>query len=750
MIVYDLQALQSAAHGERGIARYVSDLAEALLERHDGVVDVFAWNDRLPFVDRIGDLGLGGRLRSFSELRGERVDLVHVNSVFEPLMYGEVGVPVRADRVVVTCYDLIPYRFLDQYLTDRQRAASYRARLGMIASADAVVTDSESAAADVHDLIGVERDRLTVIGAGVGGQFTFPTAPLADRMLELRRGLPNLRPRYLLVPTGIDWRKNIPGVIASFGRLPADVRHRHQLVLACKVDAEQRTWIEDLAGEAGALDQVVITGFVSDEDLVRLYQTAELVVFPSFYEGFGLPVLEARRCGARVICSGASSLPEVLVDASARFDPHDPGEMAAVMERALTDPTFAARLDRVGDAGFTWAAAADRLVDVYRATTATITRTRPTTTSSTTAGPPRIAARTTDRRRLALVTILPPTPSGVADHSARLASAIGDEFDDIDLTVFVAGASAVTPTGRFQVSELAELVPRWDRGDFDRVVYCFGNNPWHRDAYQLLQIVPGSVFLHDVRLTGMFDLWYRHRFETNLYRDDEDPLFARPVVGLAESVFVQSAHAAELVRAEAGRSDVRVIDIGPHPCAPAPGSRVVAGRSGDDLPWVVTLGIASPAKRTDTFVAAARLLVERGVARAAIVGADGERHVRRDDDITVTGQVDDAEFFAWLDRASVVVQLRQGTNGESSGVVAHALAHGVPLVVSDIGAMSELGDDVASKVAVDIDAPALADAIEQLLADDECRSSMREAALAVAARETPAVQARRLVDALFG
>lgn len=735
MIVFDLQALQSAAHGERGIARYVFDLAAALVDRHADAVDVFAWNDRLPFVDRLADLGLGERLRSFSDLRGRRADLVHVNSVFEPLMYGEVGVPVRADRVVVTCYDLIPYRFPDQYLADRQRAASYRARLGMIASADAVVTDSRSAADDVHDLLGVERDRLTVIGAGVGGQFRTPVSPIADRMVELRRAMPGLRPRFVLVPTGIDWRKNIPGVVAAFGRLPAELRTAHQLVLSCKVDAAQRSWIERLAADAGVLEQVVITGFVSDDDLVRLYQTAELVVFPSFYEGFGLPVLEARRCGARVVCSGASSLPEVLVDASARFDPHDEVEMAHVIGRALSDPSFAARLDRVADAGFTWEAAADRLVEVYRATVG---------------GGRRRGAPTSGCRRLALVTVLPPTPSGVADHSARLAAAIGDRFDDVELTVFVAGASAVTPTGRYEVSELAELVPRAERGDFDRVVYCFGNNPYHRDAYQLLQVVPGSAFLHDVRLSGMFDLWYRHRFETILYDDDEKPLFARPVVALAESVFVQSAHAAELVRAEAGSTPVEVVDIGPHPCAPAERARGGSGGSGDGLPWVVTLGIASPVKRTATFVAASRMLVERKVARAAVVGADGESYVRSGDGVEVTGQVADAEFFAWLDRASVAVQLREVSNGESSGVVAHALAHGVPLVVSDIGAMAELPDDVAVKVSVGIDAEQLANVIEHLLADDDRRASMRDAALRLASRETPTAQASRLVDALFG
>ena len=118
MIVYDLQAVQSAAHGERGIARYVRDLAETLAAEHPDVVDVFAWNDDLPYVDRLDEFALGDRLRPFSELRDLDVDLLHVNSPFELLDYGQIGVPVRARKLVVTCYDLIPYRFPQSYLTD--------------------------------------------------------------------------------------------------------------------------------------------------------------------------------------------------------------------------------------------------------------------------------------------------------------------------------------------------------------------------------------------------------------------------------------------------------------------------------------------------------------------------------------------------------------------------------------------------------------------------------------------------------
>ena len=155
----------------------------------------------------------------------------------------------------------------------------------------------------------------------------------------------------------------------------------------------------------------------------------------------------------------------------------------------------------------------------------------------------------------------------------------------------------------------------------------------------------------------------------------------------ATAVLVQSTHAAELLRETTGFASA---DVGPHPCW----NDGEAGHIDDgEPPWVVSAGIAHEAKQTDRFAAAARRLVSDGTARAAIVGDGAGRFVTDGDGIVAAGHVDAAEFDRWLRRASVLVQLRAGSNGESSGVVAHGLARGVPLVVTDIGAMSELPDE---------------------------------------------------------
>ena len=366
MIVFDLQALQSGAHGERGIGRYTLELASALHRGFTDVVDFFAWNDRLPPTPMLERLDVGARLVPFSALAGERVDVLHVNSPFEMLDLADVAVPVEARRLAVTCYDLIPYRFAEAYLTDPFAAARYRARLGLLASCDAVVADSQSAADDLAELVGIDRRRLHVIGGGVGGEFVPPNDGASARMARLRAELPTLRDRYVLVPTGMDWRKNAAGAIAAYALVAAELRERHQLVLSCAVEPGYEAWLRLLADEAGIAEQLVVTGYVADATLVRLYQTAEVVVFPSFYEGFGLPVLEALRCGARVITSGVSSLPELIGDKRALFDPADPADMARLLDAALRDPGVGARTGTEEEARFTWPATARKLVDVYR------------------------------------------------------------------------------------------------------------------------------------------------------------------------------------------------------------------------------------------------------------------------------------------------------------------------------------------------------------------------------------------------
>jgi glycosyltransferase involved in cell wall biosynthesis len=363
VIVYDLQAIQSPVHAGRGIGRFVWELALALQREHAGLVDAFAWNDAL---DRPGELDrFDGPTAAFEQLRGADVDVLHVGSPFEPLPIDRLLPPCTARSLIATVYDLIPYRFADVYLRDPGPAAAYRSRLGLLVTADAIVADSHAAAHELEELVGVPRHRVTVVGAGVGERFVPPGEPAAVRLATLQRALPTLRAGYVLVPAGMDWRKNAAGAIAAHAALPTELRQRHQLVLQCAVTDGYAAWLEHLAREAGNLDQLVLTGQVDDDLLVALLQTSEVVCVPSYAEGFGLPVLEALHCGARVICSDTSSLPELVRDRNARFDPWDTASITRTLSRALTDGA-GATFDPPPGGAHSWSATAAAVAAVYR------------------------------------------------------------------------------------------------------------------------------------------------------------------------------------------------------------------------------------------------------------------------------------------------------------------------------------------------------------------------------------------------
>ena len=146
-------------------------------------------------------------------------------------------------------------------------------------------------------------------------------------------------PGFLLYVGGDDARKNMEGTIRAYARLPAPLRSEHQLVIACRIGPLRRFELGTFAASLGiGGDEIELTGFVTDQELAALYRACELFIFPSLYEGAGLPILEAMSCDAPVAASNTSSIPELLGDLEATFDPADPADIAAPSPRSSRTP----------------------------------------------------------------------------------------------------------------------------------------------------------------------------------------------------------------------------------------------------------------------------------------------------------------------------------------------------------------------------------------------------------------------------
>ncbi len=358
-LIVDLQTVQGGFFGNRGIRRYALGLARSL--RHRGAVHALLlnpgrrWHEELP-ADLVGadeltwsttpelrDLDAAGATAYVMTSPFERTR--PVQSAIPPYVV-ESGLPL-----VTVLYDLIP-EIVDVYPPDLM--ALYWARRPLVAQADLVLTLSEHVRRDAIERLEVDPARVAVIGAGASDFFRPPRRG-EDPAELLARHVPRLTRPYVLSVTGWSAHKNAEGLVSAWSRLPRGLRRSHQLVLACILPPDAKSaWLDQARSAGLETDEVVVTDFVDDDVLRALYQQAALFVLPSRQEGFGLPVVEAVRCGCPAITSSATALPEVLDFPPATFPVDDTDATASLIERALTDDGFRAELRAAG------AAAAER------------------------------------------------------------------------------------------------------------------------------------------------------------------------------------------------------------------------------------------------------------------------------------------------------------------------------------------------------------------------------------------------------
>jgi alpha-1,3-rhamnosyl/mannosyltransferase len=265
---------------------------------------------------------------------------------------------------VVTVHDLSWIRHPETHPPERVRMMNDILPRAL-AQASQVMVDSDFVRDEVMGHYGLEASRVTTVHAGVSGEFR--PVPPAERDAVLRaRGLES--GRYLLTVGTFEPRKNLRTIIEAFERLPEALRRRYPLVLAGAPgwgDTEIAQRVEALVRSG----DVRLAGYVPREELPALYSGAAVFVYASLYEGFGLPPLEAMACGAPVIASSASSLPEVVGEAGVLVDPLDAMALAESMQALLEDAPRREALAAAGvarAAGFTWRRCAEKALGVYR------------------------------------------------------------------------------------------------------------------------------------------------------------------------------------------------------------------------------------------------------------------------------------------------------------------------------------------------------------------------------------------------
>jgi glycosyltransferase involved in cell wall biosynthesis len=260
----------------------------------------------------------------------------------------------------VTVHDLIYARYPEAHSGLRERGMRVLVPAAARRS-DRVIVDSQSTRNDLMELVGVAAERIDVVPLGLGT--VRRAAPLPERETRERFALGERR--VLLSLSAKRPHKNLAALIDALSRLPGE--DRPLLVLPGYPTPHERE-LRERAAAAGVGGDVRLPGWVSAEELEGLWALAEGFVFPSLYEGFGLPVLEAMARGVPVACSNASSLPEVAGDAALQFDPRAPSAIADALRRLLGDATLRERLRAMGSERvqrFTWERTAKLTLESY-------------------------------------------------------------------------------------------------------------------------------------------------------------------------------------------------------------------------------------------------------------------------------------------------------------------------------------------------------------------------------------------------
>jgi glycosyltransferase involved in cell wall biosynthesis len=367
----DVTALSTRASGGIGTSQYETMRAMERAGSPHRFIMYATSQPVVPFTDRPLDLGWQLRLGSGLTTRSNILWMqTGVNR-----MLAEDGVelfwsprhllPLRARGMatVATIQD-----FWHHYFPEQQpwlNRTLNKALIGRILSvADRIVTHSESTARDAERFGDVPGERIDVIPLGVDTEVFRPAGMAQTEEALARLGV--TRP-FLLCLDVHNPRKNFAAAIAALAALPGEIRERVQLVgLGSPRATAEQARPERMARERGVESQLRLLGDVAFGDLIALYSGAEALVYPSVYEGFGMPILEAMACGCPVVTSDRSSIPEVAGDAALVVGLHEPARLADAVRQVLTDASLRERLARDGAErvrSFTWERTGERMLE---------------------------------------------------------------------------------------------------------------------------------------------------------------------------------------------------------------------------------------------------------------------------------------------------------------------------------------------------------------------------------------------------
>lgn len=623
-------------------------------------------------------------------------------------------------------YDIIPLIMREHYydLWPSHVREIYNERLEIIKEADLILSISDCTKSDLISHLGIDSNKIQVIYGSTNEELYIHT-PVSNEERQMLSEL-NISEPFLFTLTGYDFRKNNNGVISSFSKIALNYP-KYKLVIGGVKGANEREEYYRYATEKGiSSSQIHMLEYVSQECLVALYKCCNAFLFPSLYEGFGLPVLEAMRCGASVVTSNNSSLSEVAGDSCVLVNPTDEEELASAVTRLLDNPEFSNEMRKKGlnqAKKFSWNSTSKQSMDLFESL---FEKTKNIISDS-------------HKPLLAYFSPLNPQSSGISDYSEELLLYLKDFFE---IKIFVNG---FIPINSFVSSNFDIYEYEHNKGLIESIsnrLYHIGNNELHDWIYSALKKFPGTVVLHDLNLFG-FNIYttylrdkkiefcnemaYCHGAEgleaanqlitKGTYPDSQQfPMFKK-IVELSNAVITHSLWVKENIELYTEfKGNITVI---PHGFVfenqeTNQSKNILKLKLGMDNKKLAlgVFGNVIPNKRLEVIIRCfAKLLKTNPDSQLYIIGfADDsikkslnqlihELSIKKN--IEFVSAPDIELFKEHIKATDICINLRWPTMGETSGTLMRALGYGIPCIVSNVGSYQEYPDDCVWKVDVD-------------------------------------------------
>jgi len=707
-------------------AESINQLEPWIVNRLIPVVDglfapSFEYERATQFTDRLNDI-----------IEEYRIDCVWTPN---PLMVNVIFPNKKVNcEFFATIHDLIPYvmpikEWSETVTGEYNRRLDYLKDIHMICVSDATR----------HDVC-----------ARMGNEVsTYVTLEAANSKLFYRKKESlNISDEIVIVFTGgFDYRKNIYGAIEAFADVKKKITDKKLVFyIVCKYTVQEKEEFDKKVRELDIYENVILTGFITDDNLAELYNRADVFFFPSFYEGFGLPLLEAMLGGAYILSADNSSLPEVCGEHALYCDAQNVNDMAEKLEAAIKNSLSESLDDKLKRQEyaleFTWKKTA---MQTFAAISENVYSGKKT------------------RKKIALVTPWLKQETGIANFSYRLVPFLNKYFDidvfidntldkEVDFLPYEYG-------GRYFINELDDR-----HEDYDEIIYHIGNNTlYHTGIYNYLRKYPGIVELHDHVIHPFFYHSYYLKGDKETYRqalidgygnvgaehfeevdtgrhypDGERFSMSESVSNISKKIIVHN------IWSYTQLPDSNLKYVIPHPCFAREELSVNNRRmteeqiykkinKNEDEILIGCFGWVNDNKRPGILIkAVARIVSLNYKVHLVFFGKNNSQQVldiieeeKIQKHVKITGFISADEYTVALQECDIVVNLRYPSMGESSGTLCEAFKEGKAVIITAINQYLEYPDEICWKLPVcEHEVMILAEMLKYLIDHEDVRKVM--------------------------